>query len=196
MVTKYPYIRQSLNTGDIVLFSGTSVASWAIRLFSGRMSHVGLIVRDEFTGTLSVLESAIHRGKKGVQLNPLGQRIKTYKGKVWIRQLVTKRTPAMIIALQTWIRDNRNTSYESGIGGLIELLAATFDFWPFNNKANPKRLFCAELAASIYQLWGLLPTFPPANEFTPTDFCFNVYIDSLLKRSPEAACLTKGVQVR
>lgn len=40
----------------------------------------------------------------------------------------------------------------------------------FENQNDPTKLFCSELVAGLYQYLGILPTYPPANSFTPQDF--------------------------
>jgi len=192
----YSLIRPLLETGDIVLFSGKSWLSGLIRfLTSGKISHVGIVVRDEFTSQVLILESYVSKAANGVQLSPLGLRIKEYRGEVYVRQLRTERTEKMTRQLQKWIKDFRGTSYEQGVGGFIEMLASTFDFWPFNNKTNEAHFFCSELVATIYLMWGLLGQ-GPANEYTPRDFCFGQAVDRLLLFSSEPACLREPRRVK
>lgn len=192
----YKYIRSTLQTGDIVLFSGRGLFALLIKIFTiSSLTHVGIVVRDGFTKQLSILESAVIGGKNGVQLNLLGARIKNHKGKLYIRKLVTERHPALQIKLQGFIRDNLGTSYEAGIRGGWELLCAALDFWPFQNKPNTSRYFCSELVTEIYKLWELIPMATISNEITPADFKFGDSIDKLLVYSQQPACLQKPIRV-
>lgn len=194
---KYKYIRGRLQTGDIILFSGKGLGSLFIRLVTGsNLSHVGMVRKSPHTGQLSCLESTIGEEKSGFQMNPLGKRIKQYKGKIWIRHLITERTDQMEENLQEFILANLHTSYESGFIGLIELLSAVLDFWPFNNKPNAKQLFCSELVTIILQRWKLLAAEVSANELLPRGYEFGRKMDKLLKLSPKPACLAKPVRVK
>ncbi len=192
---KYKYIRGQLQTGDIVLFSGRGLFSLLIRAITrSRWSHVGMVLK-RVNGELYILESDYNKVHKGVQISHLGRRIKQYKGKVCIRQLETERTRTMQNSLNMFINSNRTTSYESGIAGMLELMAAAIDFWPFHNKANEGDLFCSETMMSIFQLWGFVPQSIPSNEITPADFNTDNYIDELLQQSEAFAQLKEPITI-
>jgi hypothetical protein len=87
---KYADIRDNIETGDIILFSGTGIVSRAIKAVTlSPWSHVGVaLVMPEYDWKLIIESTTLSNipdlmsGKpvKGVQVVPLSQRIKTYDG--------------------------------------------------------------------------------------------------------------------
>ena len=90
-----------LETGDIVLFHGNYFLSQIVEYFTHSLySHVGVVLKNPnlgdatFTG-IYLLESERedapdpenHRIKKGVQIINLEEKIKNYKGRVYVRKL-------------------------------------------------------------------------------------------------------------
>ena len=101
----YQQLRKKIKTGDLVLFSGKGGVSDWIKLFTGsKFSHIGLalVLSDDDQDMVLLLESTtlndiedIESGqiRRGVQLVPLSERVRTYKGKVYLRPLSKKPTP-------------------------------------------------------------------------------------------------------
>ena len=100
-------IIDTLNTGDIILFSGDTIISDIVKFATNsKWSHVGIVVKDpDFLinkpGTINgiyLLESDspsqkdLDSGKYkiGVQISDLKEKIASYDGEVWIRRLNTK----------------------------------------------------------------------------------------------------------
>ena len=108
----YKDLREKLDTGDIVLFSGKGGISTGIKWFSkSKWSHVGMILRIPEWDMVLLLESTtlsnlkdLQTGRivKGVQLVPFSERLKTYDGGLAIRFLTVNRTPEMLKAIGCW----------------------------------------------------------------------------------------------
>lgn len=189
----YKSVRSTLDTGDIVLFSGKGVSSSVIRWFTdSKWSHVGMVMRLEdwdmvllweSTGLHNIKDIVTGKEKKGVQLVPLSGRLSTYKGKVAIRRLTMKRTKEMKETLKNLREVFKNKEYEKSE---IQLLKAAYE-GPFGeNVEDLSSLFCSELIAEAYQRMGLLaepPKGQPSNEFTPAEFSSENKDLKLLKKA-------------
>ncbi len=176
----YHSIRDHLKTGDVVLFSGTGLASGVIKLFTGSpWTHVGLIVRRAGEAEPLLWES-LPSGfckdidsrsiRTGVQLVRLGERLAHFAGPVAVRRLnrpICDRQQRRLTALQGEVADRR---YEHN---WLELALAAFDRLS-QNRENLTTLFCSELVAETYQQIGLLDDVEhgalPSNEYTPGHF--------------------------
>ena len=96
-MVNYQDIRSTLKTGDIVLYSGHSLFSMAIKLATrSSWSHCGMVVKLEEYDFITIWESTLLTGikdltsgthKRGVQLMPLSDRVNKYKGDIAIRSL-------------------------------------------------------------------------------------------------------------
>jgi len=197
-ITDYRSLRAKLRTGDIVLFSGRGVLSWIIRLLClARTSHVGMVVWVEDHDQLLILESDLNEYHNGVQLRNLGERIAGYNGHVCIRRLKPYLNFRQTEIVHGFICGHRNTSYEQGIGGFLEMLAASKVIgWLWRNRPNTNQFFCSEAAATIYQRLGLLPKGKPANEYTPSDFELGGDVDKALALLPQPTCLGEEIWVK
>ena len=177
---KYTQIRNKLETGDIVLFSGKGGISAGIKWFTiSKWSHVGMVVRLpdwnmvllwESTTLSNIADVMDGKAKQGVQLVALSERLRTYGGEAAIRRLSVKRTAAMNNALMKLRQEVKGRPYEKS---KVELVKAAYDGWWGENTENLSSLFCSELVAEAYQRMGLLSNAKRAlasNEFTPKDF--------------------------
>ena len=177
---KYTQIRNKLETGDIVLFSGKGGISAGIKWFTiSKWSHVGMVVRLpdwnmvllwESTTLSNIADVMDGKAKQGVQLVALSERLRTYGGEAAIRRLSVKRTAAMNNALMKLRQEVKGRPYETS---KVELVKAAYDGWWGENTENLSSLFCSELVAEAYQRMGLLSNAKRAlasNEFTPKDF--------------------------
>jgi len=176
---RYHTVREKLDTGDLVLFSGRSVFSEIIKKLTGAAwSHVGMVFRLpnrysinllwEASGLLNLPDLDTGRPNKGVQLVPLSDRISVYHGRIALRLLEAERTPKMIDELYAFREEMKGRPYEEND---IELLKAAYDGPGGMNQEDFSSLFCTELIAEAYQRMGLLGAEKPANEYTPHDFC-------------------------
>ena len=90
-------LKRDLKTGDIILFSGKSLISRMIRLFTfSRWSHIGLVIRDRRTDELLLWEATTDNivddyelgpRRRCVQLVKLEEKIRHYRGVVAVRHL-------------------------------------------------------------------------------------------------------------
>lgn len=176
----YTTVRDKLETGDLILFSGKGGTSTGIKwLTNSKWSHVAMVVRLDDWDTLLLWEATtlmdlkdVLTGKcrQGVQLVTLSDRIASYDGEVSVRFLDVKRTPKMKRALVELRQELRGRKYETR---KIELLRAAYDGPLGENSSDLSSLFCSELIAESYQRMGLLPSGSkalPSNEYTPRDF--------------------------
>ncbi len=181
----YDKARKTLQTGDIVLFSGKGMVSEGIKRFTfSKWSHVGMVIYSKEFETVLLWESTtlsnikdIDSGehRKGVQIVPLSQRIASYNGEIAIRKLDVERTDEMKKKLIKLRNDVRGRPYEKDE---IQLIKSAYD-GPFGrNTEDLSSLFCSELVAEAYQAMGLLEEVTkrngskPSNEYTPADFSY------------------------
>lgn len=170
--------RSTLNTGDIVLFSGKGGLSAGIKWATlSRWSHVGMIVNLpeydfvtiwESTTLSSLVDLDTQVPRKGVQLVPLSARVNDYDGDIAVRQLEeVSFAEGDVKRLMELRRRLSGKPYEKDT---IELIKAAYE-GPFGrNSEDLTSLFCSELVAEAYQCLGLLSDKKPSNEYVPADF--------------------------
>jgi len=184
MVRSYKSMREELNTGDIVLFSGKGGISAGIKWGTlSHWSHVGMILKLPEYNFITIWESTTLSGTidldtktqmKGVQLVPLSARVNGYDGDIAVRKLSgVNETDLNIDALMALRKEVAGRPYEEKE---LELIKAAYD-GPFGRNAEDiSSLFCSELVAEAYQRMGLLTettasnNAKPSNEYTPADF--------------------------
>ena len=181
-MASYDSIRNTLKTGDVVIFSGKSAVSNFIKLFSGgKWSHVGMVLRLkelddavllwESTTLSNIPDIETQAAAKGVQLVPMSQRVASYDGEIAVRQLNKAVSAKMQRALAECRKALSRKPYEAGE---MELLKPAYDgIGGKSSGEDLSSLFCSELVAEAYQSMGLLPEYPkglPSNEYTPLDF--------------------------
>lgn len=160
-----------MKAGDILLCSGNSWMSRKIK-FGNRLvgvkgeaaeiTHVATAY-----GVFEVFESTTMNkwaDKRGVQSNASEAWLENYNGKVWRRRLSIDMD---FIAQIVFVRDHVGDEYESGIAGLIELIACIFQA---NVRQNLDKVHCSEIVTALYQELGLLPRHLLANNFPPHTF--------------------------
>jgi hypothetical protein len=179
LLPAFDQLRPTLDSGDVLLFAGESRFSLAIKRLTGsHWSHSALVARSHAGGPLLLWEAtldtdladvATHEIASGVHLYDLEHWIRHYGGETVIRPLRVERTDAMRAALLAFYCEARGRPYERN---RLELLRAVYD-GPLgrNRREDLTSFFCSELVAEAYQRMGLLPASPPANEYTPHDFC-------------------------
>jgi hypothetical protein len=174
----YSQLRDELQTGDIVLFSGKGPISAGIKWFThSTWSHVGLVIRLPMFDSVLLWESTtlsdlvdLDSGvlRQGVQLVSLSDRLARYDGPVRIRRLQhIKLNASHWEALAKLRREVTGRPYEQS---RLELLRSAYDGFGGLNREDLSSLFCSELVAEAYQRMGLLSEEQPSNEFTPKDF--------------------------
>ena len=177
-MTTYDEVRGRLKTGDIILTGGTSLFSKAIKfLTKSEWSHVGMVVRTDEWNFVLMWESTTPSGvedvrtgevTRGVQLVPLSERVRTYKGSFAVRQISRALTVDEVEKLKAFRAKVRGRNYDMDA---LELLGSAIDV-PFlpQNTEDIASLFCCELIAETYQELGLLDEVKPSNEYVPHDF--------------------------
>jgi hypothetical protein len=187
-MARYHYIRDNLQTGDIVLFDGRGFISRLIQIGSGsRWSHVGMIIRTRDLDLVLVWESTglsksrdVRDGtvKKGVQLVTLSSRIETVKGSIAVRHYDGIFTDEQLEVFAEFRKDMRDLPYERN---LLELILSLFDFsWLRPNKPSLSSVFCSELVAEALKRLDMMTDEHPSNEFVPADFGDNGLFEQYL----------------
>ncbi|NQZ57958.1 MAG: hypothetical protein HRT88_10905 [Lentisphaeraceae bacterium] len=184
----YDDLRDDLQTGDLVLFSGGTIMSRFIRFFGrSNWSHLGMVVVDKVYDQVLIYQATpvdkiedFYSGaaKKGVQINALSDVIKKYDGGVAIRQLTNfERTDEVISSVTKFRKEMKDKPFEEDY---LEFVKACYD-GPFGDNDNEdlSALFCSELVAEAYQRMGILSDSIPSNEYTPKDFSSGGSLDLL-----------------
>ncbi len=181
----YNTIRGQIQTGDLLLFDGTSLVSGLIKFLSRRrakdcpykllMSHIASTF--VLGGNVFTWESFEQGKHKGVQMELLSQRLLSYKGNIYYRPLVYDRDVYFYNAYTTLREEWKNRKYEQN---LLELLGALM---PWKNTEDFSSIFCSELKAGVDKASGILITNEPANEFVPNDYLPECKVDSIMKAS-------------
>lgn len=141
-----------------------------------------------------LLEStSIRGGFRGVRLVSLGDVLTEYNGDVRIRRLKHSLYPEVVEAKTSrFVQGVLGRPYEKN---LLELMRAAWTFTRIKYE-TPNELFCSELVAGMYQLFGFIPKAPSANNYTPEDFRIGGVVDRMMRLSPEAACLGEEIDVK
>lgn len=189
IITKpYSDVVKTLDTGDLVLFSGATSSGALIKFFdNSEFSHIGLVLKAKYTSQMLIYEASTNRAglvdiesgkvRQGVELLPL--RYKVFSGwydRVAVRRLtgITQEQRSMIYdGLLELRKEFQGRPYEKS---KLELLLSTLNiqegFLSFlhNQQEDLSSLFCSELVAATYQRLGLIGRERLSNEFTPDDF--------------------------
>jgi len=171
-------LKENLDTGDILLFGGESRFSKAIKkLTGGRWSHAALVARVSPESPPLLWEATLSPELADVQTQEIGQGVRLFDLEQWIayygeetaiRRLRVERTEEMKTTLLDFYYEAAGRPYEKN---RLEMLRSVYD-GPLgkNHQPGTDSFFCSELVAEAYQRMGLLPNFPPSNEYTPRDF--------------------------
>jgi hypothetical protein len=187
----YRALRPLLKSGDLVLTSGQTVFSRAIRFLTrSQWSHVGMVIcADEWDMVLlwestigsTIPDVELARLKRGVQLVPLSERVRTYPGRFAVRSLSRPLTGDESDILRGFRRSYHDRDYDYDAA---ELLRSAIDIRMLGDQREDlSSFFCSELIAETYQALGFLGEGKPSNEYVPHDFS-----------SQGSLALEKGVQ--
>ena len=176
-MTGYKSLRDKMNTGDIVLFSGKGPTSAFLKLaMKSKWTHVAVAWMMPEYDMLCIFESTMLSSlanvdtgepRKGVQIVPASTKIEGYNGDVYVRGLFKVDITPKIPDLVKFRRQVNGRPYEQDA---LELAKAALD-GPFGqNTEDLSSLFCSELVAEFYQVAGLLGSSTPSNEYIPDDF--------------------------
>jgi len=179
----YGEIRDTLMTGDIVLFHGLGWESDIIKVVElSQWTHVAMVVKApeidypliwESTPLQFIEDKAMHIKKGGARLVSLDERLavaveKRLYGRFAVRRLEVVRTEEMMETLKIFISGKvHNLPYPSDWKMLLEFLRGRM---LKEEKARTNNVYCAELVAETYKQMGLLSHDAPSNSFTPKDF--------------------------
>jgi hypothetical protein len=175
----YARLRSQLRTGDLVLFSGRTLAARLVRWWTGSpWSHIGIVIRlPEYADTPLLWEATrantvddIHRGRRldGVQLVALDAKLASYPGEVAVRRLLgTEGNRERSLRIEGMLADWSDQPYRNIVKKQLEAL------WRGQGHAAlhiSRGGFCSELVAEVYQQLRLLPQDKPAHNYVPSDF--------------------------
>lgn len=176
-VIRFDQLRDTLNTGDLVLFSGTSWSARAVKWCTwSRWSHVAIVLRLperpeqpllwEATRANPVPDIRAGRSFDGVQLVSLEDKLRLYPGQAVLRRLEGAGAPEQRLRLverlleEAWSRPYRDI-VRKGVARLWQGAEASGLGWG---------AFCSELVAEVYKQWELLPPDTPSWRYLPSDF--------------------------
>jgi hypothetical protein len=188
----YAEIRDTLMTGDIVLFHGLGWESEIIQVMElSQWTHVAMVVRVpeidypliwESTPLQFIEDKAIHKKKSGARLVSLDERLavaveKKLYGKFAVRRLEVVRTAEMIETLKSFISGKVHyLPYPSDWKMLLEFLQGRL---LMEERSKVDNVYCAELIAETYKQIGLLSYDALPNSFMPKDFSSNAALTLL-----------------
>jgi hypothetical protein len=189
----YAEIRDTLMTGDIVLFHGLGWESDIIQVMElSQWTHVAMVVRApeidypliwESTPLQFIEDKAIHKKKAGARLVSLDERLavaveKRLYGRFAVRRLEVVRSEEMIETLKKFISGKvHQLPFPSDWKMLLEFLRGRLHM---EEKARTDDVYCAELVAETYKQMGLLSHEVPSTSFIPKNFSSKVAL-TLLK---------------
>lgn len=163
----------NLDTGDVLLFSGTGLISDIIRWYTGSpWTHIGLVVRFEQDVPPLLLEATVGNeaadlltGKcqSGVTLVSLNSKLLNYPGQVALRrrqgQPLCERQRRLVRRL---VRRLYRRPYRNYLWRLM------LDQLP--GRQRDSGIFCSELVAEFYRRLGWLPADIRAGRIVPGHF--------------------------
>ena len=161
---KYIDNRDVFQTGDLVLYRGTSILSKGIQYFDNAYyNHIGVVIRlEEFDRNLT-----LDMWAQGLAFSPLSRRISGYKDFCILRPKVSeqKATEAIRSIMQSW--DGRDIEYDKLLLLRVAIIKKTgIDFTGLGDKS---KFICSELAQYYCHLLNLT-VYDEHNLITPQDF--------------------------
>ncbi len=188
-LTVYNGLRNQINSGDTILFSGRGFIPGLIeKITSSEYSHVGIAIWGLMPGSddkerLFIIESTTLNNEKdisgeyrrGVQMLMLSQRLESYEGKAWLLPLTVPLTDEETLKACDWAfkQYTSKVKYDE-----VQAVKSIFDNvpkflkWvvkPFLNQQDTSKLFCSELNTEFYKQAGRLPAAIVSAEQTPAD---------------------------
>ena len=168
-----------LETGDIILFSGNYFLSYIVEYFTKSIySHVGVVLKNPNLGDakfkgIYLLESGFentpdpenHRIKKGVQIINLEDKIKNYKGRIYVRKLHCTRNKKFyekIIEIHSTVH---NIPYDLNP---IDWIKAYYQL-DIGNTQKENTYWCSALVSFVYVELGFLDKNIPWTLISPKE---------------------------
>lgn len=175
---KYSDLRQTLKTGDLILFaSDAPVSRFMTLILRNPWTHVGMVIKLEAYDFVCMWESTcfsttrdVESGKyvQGVQVASLRDRVTRHRGDVGVRFLqgvtINGHDMDKLLNLKRQIGDR---PFENDVTEFIAPL-----LWGQANE-NLNALFNAELIAEAYQALNVFDSNVASNSFLPSDFTGN-----------------------
>jgi hypothetical protein len=177
-------MQQPINSGDLLLFSGTGTVSRAIKLFTGHfVSHAAIAFRCPVTNQLYVWEmgdvnfsgpmiTRLGRSKETAHLVSLKEKVKSYNGDIYVRKLSkTIDQPKF----ERFIATNLGKQYNSNLvsawndRGNISLISLPF-LNPTKKRESSEDWMCSQLVAATYNYLGITTNNIPDHEMMPFDY--------------------------
>ncbi|MFV0309350.1 MAG: hypothetical protein ACK5OX_16590 [Desertimonas sp.] len=170
---------ESAQTGDVLLFHGTSPISQAVEVVTmGYYSHAAMIVRDEALGGLLLWQTDdagiaedpfTHSTHAGAQLGTFETElgvILAYGDFPYYRRLCCERTPAFHDTIRRFIEASEGMGFGTPAEMLFNWLAARL-----GRRTVPKdEVFCSELLTMTYQAVGLVGDEHPPDWYSPNSW--------------------------
>ena len=172
----YAEIRETLMTGDIVLFHGLDWESDIIQILEfNQWTHVAMVVRApeieypmiwESTPLQFIEDKTLRKKKAGARLVSLDERLavaveKKLYGRFAVRHLELVRTEEMIETLKDFISGKVHLlPFPSDWKLMLELFRGRL---LMEEKSRTNDVYCAELVAETYKQMGLLSHEVPSN---------------------------------
>lgn len=163
-------------TGDLILISGSSIFSFAIKMFTATpWTHVGVIIRvdgkpyvfQSISSSNDQLKDLFQNKVKtqGVQMNSLRDTVEVDQGKVYYRKLFGKSSIDYSSEF-SFINRNIEKTYERSLLELINAVSAS------NLYSNTTQYFCSELVAEFFYYIGFSSREEglESNNYTPDSF--------------------------
>ncbi len=184
----YGNIRQRMQPGDVIAFSGKKILSGAIKeITNSNVSHVGVVFQSQIiangTPQPGILNQVAEATASGVRFTRLSGMLRNYEGQIWWLPLSdTARGNLDLETFHNFLLHYEGYPYDvqqAGILGLDKL----DPFEIIRNQEDFERLFCSELVAGALEAGGVIKTIN-ASRVAPIDLCrFNIYADNYVQFS-------------
>lgn len=171
----FEQLAPQLDTGDIILFGGTSEISVIIdSMTASKYSHVGMVIRapgSSGSDGLSLWQSFTN----GVAIFPLKGFMVDYisfepGSAIMARLLAVTRTPAMLQGLNDYIPKATGLPFPGFGQWMVNYMSACLGV-----EGPQTSSYCSELIAHTYMAMGLLKSWPMAAVYTPGRFAEDTY---------------------
>ena len=183
----YSEVKETLKTGDLILFHGMSPSSKLNEVFSGsEWSHVGMVIRPEDIGitsskklllwesnTLVNLDDVeLGQPKEGPMLVDLYLRMKTdfsdkKDDRFHIRYNMCEVTQNMLDKLREFIKAVHMDTFPKTD---FDLRKEVFEGIVLDKCVDNSDYFCSKLIADTYIHMGIITDIYPPNSYEPKDF--------------------------
>ena len=190
---KYCNIRERMQPGDVIAFSGKKALSELIKkATASNVSHVGVVIetRLEMDGSSQgrLFKQIAEATGSGVKFTKLSDLVKEYQGELWWLPLSSESRGRLKENSQNFfdfLIDSRGAPYDS-LAALIRAWADGLDsLGVTRNEEDFGAFFCSELVAGALEKGGVIENVN-ASEVTPIDLCrFNIYAGEYVQFSGE-----------